>query len=135
MVQPCLKADEDGVSLDCYLWNNAGKATPAFSYDVTYPYAYQGQVHYVGSSANPLEPPAPITWDIRTVVDATNPYAPTAYVNYNHTCYPAHQIKVNGTLVYSYSPASNDLAYITGCLFAHTGKIIGQTSAKPVPPQ
>ena len=128
------QADKDGVGLDCYLWNNAGQAVPAFSHDVSYPYAFEGQVHYSGAASNPLETQvASITWDMRTVVDTTNPSAPTAYVNYNHTCYPAHQIKVNGTVVYSYTPSENDLAYITGCLTQVLSKITGQTSSVQVP--
>jgi hypothetical protein len=72
---------------------------------------------------------------MRTVLDATNPYSPTAYVNYNHTCYPAHQIKVNGTVVYLYTPPRNDLVYIAACLSQLNPKITGQTSAVQVPPQ
>jgi hypothetical protein len=130
------QADEDGIELDCFLWNDAGKAVPAFSYDVSYPYAYQGQVHYSGSASNPLESLSPpIAWDMRVVVDTTNPNSPTASVNYNHTCYPAHQIKVNGTIVYLYTPPENNLAYITACLAQINPKITGQTSAVPVPLQ
>jgi len=126
--------DEDGIPNDCFLWNAAGKATPAFSHDESYPYAHQGQVHYSGSSANPLESQsATITWDMRIVLDTTNSQSPTAYVNYNHTCYPSHQIKVNGNLVYLYTPPRNDIDYLTGCLLFHAGTIIGQTNPVPVP--
>ncbi len=129
-------ADEDSVALDCLLWNQSGKATPGFSHDETYPYLHQGQVHYSGAASNPLEDRyAPITWDMRTVIDTTNPLSPTAYVNYNHTCYPSHQIKVNGAIVYLYTPPRNDISFITQCLFFQTGKIIGQTSPTGVPPQ
>ena len=111
-------ADEDGVANDCSKWNKAGQATPAFSYDVSFPFANQGQVHFSGASSNPLENAyAPITWDMRTVLNTTDAQSPTGYVNYNHTCYPAHQIKVNGQVIYSYPPPRNDLTYITGCLF------------------
>jgi len=130
--------DEDGIANDCYLWNASGQApTTGIAYDVSYPYPHQGQVHFDGSASNPLESSwAAIQWDMRTVVDATNPSAPTAIVNYNHTCYPSHQIKVNGQVVYLYTPPSNDLAYITACLVLNgNNKIIGQqTTPTQVPP-
>jgi len=126
--------DEDNVPLDCYLWNNSGKAIPTFSYDVSYPYAYQGQVHYSGAASNPLETSlASIQWDVRTVLDTTNPQSPAAYVNYNHTCYPAHQVKVNGTVVYSYFPPRDDVTYLTQCLLLHINPVKGQTNPTSVP--
>jgi hypothetical protein len=126
--------DEDGIPNDCYLWNNSGKAIPAFPYDVTFPYPHQGQVHYSGSASNPLESSlATIQWDMRTVLDTTNPQSPTAYVNYNHTCYPAHQIKVNGSIIYSYQPSYNDPNYLYQCLTLHVGTVIGQTNPVGVP--
>lgn len=121
---------------DCYLWNAQGKADPSgFGEDYSFPYVTQVQSHFYGSSSNPLEPPSPIQWDMRTVVDASNPSAPTAYVNYNHTCYPAHQIKVNSTVVYSYIPPSNSATVIFNCLALVNAKVIGQTAATPVSPQ
>jgi hypothetical protein len=120
-------ADEDGIANDCHLWNASGKADPGgFLYDVSFPYAHQGQVHFDGSSSNPLDPAAPILWDMRTVVDTTNPSKPTAIVNYNHTCYPSHQVKVNGTIVYLYTPPQNDSGYIFNCLALHLNKVVGQ---------
>jgi hypothetical protein len=126
--------DEDGISNDCFLWNNSGQAVPNFAYDVSYPNPHQGQVHYDASVSNPLESPlATIQWDMRTVVDTTNPQVPTAYVNYNHTCYPAHQIKVNGMIIYSYQPLHNDTNYLFECLSVHAGAVTGQTSPVTVP--
>ena len=88
------------------------------------------------SASNPLESVnAPITWDMRIVVDTTNPNAPTAYVNYNHTCYPSRQIIVNGDLLYRYTPPRNDLNYITGCLLFQSGKITGQTNPSTIAPR
>jgi len=126
-------ADEDGTRYDCKLWNDVGKAAPAFSHDETFPYPKQAQSHFSGSSTNPLEASAPITWDMRTVVDATNPAAPTAYVNFNHTCYPAHQVKVNGAVVYSFIPTDNSETHIFSCLALAQGKITGQTTPVSVP--
>lgn len=67
------------------------------------------------------------------VIDTTNPASPTAYVNYSHTCYPAHQIKVNGTIIYEYHPLAEDTNYIFQCLTLHIGTVTGQTSAVMVP--
>jgi hypothetical protein len=126
--------DEDGVANDCLLWNNAKHIYQPFSYDVSYPYVHQAQVHFVGSAYNPLESSAAtITWDMRTVLDTTNQQSPTAYVNYNHTCYPAHQIKVNGVVVYSYMPPSDSPSYLFGCLVLHTNKLVNQTQPRTVP--
>ena len=132
-------ADEDTVDLDCYKWNNAGHApTAGMQVDsVSYPSPTQAQAHLYGSATNPLEPSPPITWDMNVVVDDSNPASPTAYVNYNHTCYPAHIVKVNGTVVYSYQPAYNNPFYLGNCLLQSPlfGKVVGQSSAVIVPLQ
>lgn len=58
-----------------------------------------------------------------------------AIVNYNHTCYPAHQVKVNGRVVYLYTPGSNEPTFIFECLALELFKVVGeQTSTTPVPP-
>lgn len=122
-------ADEDGIPNDCTLWNAQAQANPGGAFDVTYPFSHQAQVHFDGAVTNPLESvSAPIAWDMRTVLNTTSLLSPTAIVNYNHTCYPSHQIKVNGRVVYLYTPSRNDPTYIFGCLFLQTGKIIGQQS-------
>ncbi len=129
--------DKDEISDDCYLWNKSGQASfDAFSYNTSYPFPHQAQVQYSGSASNPLESSlSSITWDVRTVIDTTNPAAPTAYVNFNHTCYPAHQVKINGQVVYLYTPAENDLIYIFDCLVLHDNKVTGQTEPTQVPLQ
>ncbi|MGH9511696.1 MAG: Ig-like domain-containing protein [Terriglobales bacterium] len=83
--------DEDGIPNDCHLWNAAAKATPSGAFDISYPYSYQTQVHFDGAVTDPLEStPAPVDWDMRTLIDTSNPLAPTALVNYNHTCRVPH---------------------------------------------
>ena len=124
--------DEDNIRYDCYLWNDAGHIDQPFSYNVTYPAAHQSTVQEQGSAYNPLESSlATIQWNMYTLVDDTNPSSPTAAVNYNHTCFPAHQIKVNGTVVYSYHPPREDATYIGGCLLLHQG-MIGPLQTNPV---
>ena len=127
--------DEDKVPNDCYLWNAAATASASnFTHQETYSTS-QGQELFTGSASNPLAPPGfAINWNMRTVLDTTNPNAPTAYVNYNHTCYPAHQVVVNGKTIYSYTPADNTFSYITTCLSGISStKITGQTSPVSVP--
>jgi hypothetical protein len=127
--------DEDNIQNDCYLWNNKGKADPSgFTYDVTFPYSNQGQVHFAGSSSNPLESQlARISWDMRTSITTSLTSSSTALVHYNHTCYPAHQIKVNGTVVYLYTPPRNDTTYLFNCLVLQLDKVTGsQSTATPV---
>lgn len=126
--------DEDNVRYDCYLWNDYGHIHQPFNYNVTYPAAHQETVQEQGSAYNPLESSlATIQWNMYTLVDDTNPSSPTAAVNYNHTCFPAHHIKVNGTVVYSYHPPREDTTYIGGCLLLHQNMIAGQTNPVTVP--
>ena len=127
--------DEDNVSGDCYHWNASGTASSSsWSHTETYS-STQGQELLIGSAGNPLESSAgPITWNMRVVTDTSKPSSPTAYVNYNHTCYPAHQVFVNGTQVYLYTPSLNSFAYIATCLSGiSSSKVTGQTSAVAVP--
>ena len=129
--------DEDNISADCHLWNSSATASAAgFTHSETYS-TNQGQELLVGSAGNPLETAAgPITWNMRVVISTANTLAPTAYVNYNHTCYPAHQVAVNGSQVYLYTPPSNTFAYIAVCLSGtSSSKITGQTNPVPVPAQ
>ena len=127
------QADLDSVYYDCYLFNNEAKAKPAFSYTVTFPYPHQAQVLFYGAVSDPLDAPAgPITWNVRTVLNTSNPTAPTGYVNYNTTCFPAHEVQVdNGTPLFSYMPSTSATAYIATCLGLNgtTGinPIVGQT--------
>jgi hypothetical protein len=127
------QADLDSVYYDCYLFNNEAKAKPAFSYTVTFPYPHQAQVLFYGAVSNPLDAAAgPITWNVRTVINTSNPTAPTGYVNYNTTFFPAHEVQVdNGTPLFSYMPSTSATAYIATCLGLNgtTGinPIVGQT--------
>jgi hypothetical protein len=134
-------ADEDGVASDCYLWNATGHASTGnmnSSPTITYlPSA--AQVEFSGLAQNPLEPsvgtkPA-IAWDMIVEVDDFNPSTPTSYVTYNHTCYPAHIVTVNGTVVYSYLPPKNNTPYLAGCLFKLIPEVSGTTSSVQVPNQ
>jgi hypothetical protein len=117
--------DEDNVSYDCHHWNAAATASSAgFTHSETYS-TNQGQELLIGSAANPLQSAAgPITWNMRVVLNTSTATAPTAYVNFNHTCYPSHRVSVNGAQVYLYTPSSNSFAYIAVCLS-------GISSSKP----
>jgi hypothetical protein len=135
--------DEDSNPDDCYLWNNSGYADPSHMtlVSVTYPYATQAQVHFLGYAGNPLElnpfpdPIGDINWDMNVVIDDSNPSAPTAQVAYSHTCYPAHIVKVNNTTVYEYLPLHDNAPYIVNCLSqdpVYGAKINGVTPSKAV---
>jgi hypothetical protein len=120
--------DEDGKPGDCLLWNGTKKAPVAFLEFADFPSIHQGRVDFSGAGANPLEPDlGAITWIMSTLVDTSNRASPTATVTYNHTCYPAHQIKVNGKVVYKYIPTFNDVTRILGCLTGTLSAISGQT--------
>lgn len=123
----------DGIPNDCYLWNNSGQAPINFSYNVTFPQAHQAQTEFSGAASNPLETSlAKITWDMKTVITTSSASA-TGYVNYDNTCYPAHQIKVNGQVIYSYIAPHNDTNYIYQCLTYSVYNVTGQTGAVSVP--
>jgi hypothetical protein len=71
---------------------------------------------------------------MNVVVDETDPTAPKAYVNFNHTCYPEHTVKVNGVTIYDKPPAYNNIGYITACLTQAPGfgKLTGVSTAVQV---
>jgi hypothetical protein len=63
---------------------------------------------------------------MRVYMNGDNPNnAQVTEVNHNHTCFPAHMIKVQEYTVYEWKPTRNDLTYVTGCLVFQQGKIIG----------
>jgi hypothetical protein len=131
--------DEDNRAFDCKLWNRSGQAlmTDMQIPTASFPYATQAQVLFIGDASNPLQSAIdpPIRWNNRVVVDESNPTAPTAYVNYNHTCYPAHVVFVNGTKVYEYLPPQNDIYYVARCLFQDNPKVTGVSTPMQVPVQ
>jgi hypothetical protein len=89
-----------------------------------------GNAHFYGTASNPLETSlAKISWDMRVLMDGSDPNnAVVTSVNYNHTCFPAHIIKVQEYTVYYWGPPRADTTYVAGCLLFQQGKIVGQTS-------
>jgi hypothetical protein len=129
-------ADEDGVPGDCILWNARGQAPTDTmqGHGTTYLTNTKAQINLYGNGSDPLEPPGPsIKWNMTTVIDDTNPDQPTAQVTYTHSCYPAHQIKVNGTVVYNYPPPRNDTLYLGLCLSNILPQISGTNFIVSVP--
>ena len=47
---------------------------------------------------------APIRWSFAVTIDSTNPSAVTATITGTHTCYPAHEVYVNGQTLWLYGP-------------------------------
>ena len=127
-------ADEDNVAGDCYHFNAAQTGTPSASHDETYS-SGQGQEHMTGNASNPFEPAGAIHWDFRVVFNTSNPSSPTAYVNYNFTCYPSHQVFVNGQSIELYTPPYDNSAYVAACLTQAPGfgATTGQTNPVAVP--
>ena len=114
---PYQGADEDGFGNDCFKWNAAAQASTADMQEHAsfFPSTTQANVQLVGIGRDPLEPQLQqvgIRWSMVTSIEESNPASPTATVTYNHTCYPAHIVKVNGTVVYSYQPPYNNTAYL-----------------------
>jgi hypothetical protein len=106
------------------------------SYQVTFPTAQQEVVTFTGTGNDPLEPKfGGINWNMAVLVNDSNPNAPQAYVNYNHTCYPAINVKVNGTTIYDYQPPQNNTTYLSLCLLDVYSHIVGQSVPMTVPRQ
>jgi hypothetical protein len=128
-------ADEDGVPNDCRRFHKADHASTAgLQFGINHAGQYS-TVHFFGGAANPLEVPSPdISMDVHVVVNAANPQSPTAKVYYSHDCYPAHEVRVNGQVVYSFSPAQHGTGEIGQCL-AGLGSIQGETPVVQVPRQ
>jgi hypothetical protein len=113
-------ADEDGVASDCLLWNwSASGSTSGYNHQVSYPASQRGQVRL---------------WGMTVLVNASVPSAPTATITYTHTCYPAHQVKVNGQELYHFQPGDNSQSYIFQCLFLKQGTVQSQIGPMAVFP-
>ena len=86
-----------------------------------------GNAHFYGTASNPLESNlAKIAWDMRVYMNGDNPNnAQVTEVNYNHTCFPAHMIKVQEYTVYEWKPTSDDIGYLATGLVLQLNKIIG----------
>jgi hypothetical protein len=139
-------SDEDSRANDCYLWNAKGQGTtslmgPSNVIASFGPPNSSTSVTFNGQAQNPLEPLSPsIKWGLTVTIDESNPSAPTAQVSGTHTCYPAHNVKVNGTVVYDSQrdynmPASNAGGYIAECLSGITSPVTVQIGPTRVNPQ
>lgn len=132
-------ADEDGVPEDCFKWHQSGYAsTSNMSGELAVSGATQqnGSARLYGTAANPLESSiAQISWDMRINVNGDDPTnARVTSINYNHSCFPAHVIKVQRFTTYYWGPERSDPSYVFGCLVLQLGKIQGQIAPnKQVP--
>jgi hypothetical protein len=115
---------------DCYLRNAIGKASTAgwlLSPTVNSGAAIVGMA---GSGQNPLSLPfGSIEWSMTTYIDTASS---TGHVAYQHTCYPAHQVKVANTTLYSYPKPNNttfnsSTTYIAGCLTGLLPEVVGSS--------
>ena len=136
--------DFDGIARDCCLWNESGQSQDHLGYGqhvdfVTSQSGTEAFVRFFGSGSDPLEPNplgiVAISWDVTITVDSS---ANTASVAYNHTCYPAHVVKVNGKAIYDSQrdrnvPTSNDINHILNCLTGLSAHIQGSTTPQSVP--
>ncbi len=131
---PYIGADEDQVSDDCALWHQKGRATSIDMQTPSTSFSVQNlSTTLSGKVDNPNEQSAPgsgIKWNMSVNINSA---IGNATIAYNHTCYPAHILKINGTVVYSYLPPQNDTFYIFKCLFTPFFPVIGVTSPVAVP--
>jgi hypothetical protein len=123
--------DEDGVPDDCLYWHQWGFADKSNMHgelNITGPTGESGNARFYGEAANPLESPlARISWDMKIYMDGSNPTnARVTTINFNHSCFPAHNIKTQHTTVYNWSPPRADTAYVAGCLVFQLGRIVGE---------
>lgn len=116
---PYTGADEDNAQYDCHFWNDNGHATTANmqSYNVAFPGSHQAVVTLSGLGQDPLEVQfGGIQWQATITLNTTDPNNPTAQASFSHTCYPAHNVKVNGTELLDQQPQENDTSYLVKCL-------------------
>lgn len=115
---------------DCFLRNAIGKANTSgwiISPTVLNTGAIVGMS---GSGQNPLSLPfGSIDWSMTTYIDAASS---TGHVAYQHTCYPAHQVKVANTTLYLYTPPNSDSSYIAECLLGLRPEVIGSSPTKSI---
>ena len=125
-------SDEDPTGFDCYLWNrkDQGDLTGMLPMDFHLVPTFGSSpsidtLSLTGSGTNPLEPLSPpIVWDIKVQIQNYNPTGstanPFARVTGSHTCYPAHTLKVNNTVIYDSQdygfPLHNNFWYLAACL-------------------
>jgi hypothetical protein len=77
---------------------------------------------------------AAIKWNLVISLDTTDPVNPKSWVSGGtETCYPAHIVKVNGTVVYQAVPSQNNVVYLGACLEG-SGSAISPSSPTVVPP-
>jgi hypothetical protein len=110
---------------DCYLRDAIGKA-PTTGWLISTTVLNTGAiVGMSGSAQNPLSLPfGSVDWSMTTYIDAGSS---TGHVAYQHTCSPAHQIKVANTTLYRYTPPSSDALYLARCLTGILPQVIGST--------
>jgi hypothetical protein len=115
---------------DCYLRNAIGKASTngwLLSPTVTNTGAIVGMA---GSGQNPLSVPVgSIGWSMTTYIDTASS---TGHVAYQHTCYPAHQVKVANTTLYLYTPPNSSSTFIVNCLTGINDEVIGTSTTKTI---
>ena len=110
---------------DCYLRNAVGKASTTGWMISPAVVSTSASVGMVGSGQNPLSLPfGSIDWSMTTYIDAGSS---TGHVAYQHTCYPAHQVKVANTTLYLYTPPSSSPLFIVGCLTGLSSEVIGSS--------
>jgi hypothetical protein len=98
--------DDDAVLNDCYLRNNIGRANTGGWILSTTVLNSGAIIGMTGSGQNPLSYPfGAIGWSMTTNIDAGSN---TGHVAYQHTCYPAHQVKVANTTLYRYIPPNSN---------------------------
>ena len=125
---------------DCHWRNNVGQANPStVSLSDGINSGGSDTVDMTGYARNPLVIPqaasGPITWSFNVTVTPENkPFSGGGvnginYVHYSipyrHTCYPAHELDMNGSNIYKYSPSSNSLPYVTSCLLLGLNQLSG----------
>ena len=135
--------NEDNIRNDCKVWKNYGCANNSSmnGLNISYPTSTQAQVNFYGSVSNPLEPPlGTIRWNVTVQIDDSSPLQPTATVNYTTSCYPAHNVKVNGLTVFdsqalaSPIPTGNSLKNVFACLTNTLLQVQGSVGPIALPP-
>jgi hypothetical protein len=120
-VQPNGSLQEDSVLNDCHYLDSEGFASTSNMHVDISGGAPTAGAHMYGYAQNPVAPLPTLTpsidWDFTVSISAANPSAPTYNVLLSHDCYPAFELYINNTPVYTRLPTDNNVSTITACLY------------------
>jgi len=111
--------DYDNILNDCHLWHGTGWASTS-NMQFANPRresATRVAVDLAGNASNPLVfPSSSIDWAHTVRLEAITPFVTNWALTVSHDCFPAHEVQVGSSVVYSWMPTGNSLSTVALCL-------------------